>query len=135
MDEAGGGDVAKQFKLDVSIGDVLTIEKLVCIYTSRDSGIYARSNQIQKNAPGAKILLGIDRLDYTKGIPEKLRAFKRFLTRFPNYHKRVQLIQVVVPSRREINVYADLKLKIEQLVGEINGIHCACPWGKKTTNA
>jgi len=93
-----------------------------------DSSIHARSKQIQKNAPGAKILLGVDRLDYTKGIPEKLMAFKEFLTRFPKYHKRVQLIQVVVPSRREITAYADLKLKIEQLVGEINGIFSTNDW-------
>ncbi len=93
-----------------------------------DDKVYKRSRQIRKNTPGTKILLGVDRLDYTKGIPEKLRAFKRFLTRFPNYHKKVQLIQVVVPSRREITAYADLKLKIEQLVGEINGIFSTNDW-------
>lgn len=93
-----------------------------------DSRVHKRSRQIQNNAPGATILLGIDRLDYTKGIPEKLRAFKQFLTRFPKYHKRVQLIQLVVPSRREITAYADLKLKIEQLVGEINGLFGTDAW-------
>jgi alpha,alpha-trehalose-phosphate synthase [UDP-forming] len=93
-----------------------------------DSDVHARSRQIQNHAPGAKILLGIDRLDYTKGIPEKLKAFKRFLTRFPQYQKRVQLIQLVVPSRREITAYADLKLKIEQLVGEINGLFGTTDW-------
>lgn len=93
-----------------------------------DSCVHARSRQIQNHAPGAKIILGVDRLDYTKGIPEKLKAFKRFLTRFPKYHRRVQLIQLVVPSRREITAYADLKLKIEQLVGEINGLFGTTDW-------
>ncbi len=84
--------------------------------------------KIRKKAPEAKILLGVDRLDYTKGILEKLKAFKMFLTNFPELHKKVRLIQLVVPSRREITAYADLKYKIEQLVGEINGIFGTDDW-------
>jgi len=93
-----------------------------------DSNVYKRSKKIRNNAPGTKILLGVDRLDYTKGIPEKLKAFKLFLTRFPKFHKKIHFIQLVVPSRREITAYADLKLKIEQLVGEINGIFSTNDW-------
>jgi trehalose 6-phosphate synthase/phosphatase len=93
-----------------------------------DSDVYKRCNEIRKHALDTKILLGVDRLDYTKGIPEKLKAFKRFLTLFPKFHKKVRLIQLVVPSRREITAYADLKLKIEQLVGEINGIFSTNDW-------
>jgi trehalose 6-phosphate synthase/phosphatase len=93
-----------------------------------DSDVYKRSKEIRKNAHDVKILLGVDRLDYTKGIPEKLEAFKRFLTLFPKFHKKVHLIQLVVPSRREITAYADLKLKIEQLVGEINGRFSTNDW-------
>ena len=83
---------------------------------------------MRKNAPDTKILLGVDRLDYTKGILEKLKAFQMFLTRFPKFHKKVHLIQLVVPSRREITAYADLKYKIEQLVGEINGVFGTDDW-------
>lgn len=93
-----------------------------------DNDICAKSKEIHKNAPNTRILLGVDRLDYTKGIPGKLKAFQRFLTRFPEFHKKVQLIQLVVPSRREIAAYADLKLKIEQLVGEINGVFSTNDW-------
>ncbi len=92
------------------------------------SDIYKRSKTIRKNSRNTRILLGVDRLDYIKGIPEKLRAFKRFLTLFPQFHKKVHLIQLVVPSRREITAYADLKLEIEQLVGEINGIFSSDDW-------
>lgn len=93
-----------------------------------DHTVTRRSGEIRSNAPGAKILLGIDRLDYTKGLPEKLNAFKRFLTRYPQYHKQVYFIQVVVPSRHTIPAYADLKLEIEQLVGEINGQFSTNDW-------
>ena len=93
-----------------------------------DSKVYKRAKQMRKNAPDTKILLGVDRLDYTKGIPEKLKAFQMFLTLFPNFHKKAHFIQLVAPSRREITAYADLKLKIEQLVGEINGIFGTDDW-------
>ena len=86
-----------------------------------DSIVYKRAKEMRKSAPDTKILLGVDRLDYTKGIPEKLKAFKMFLTLFPKFHKKAHFIQLVIPSRRQITAYADLKLKIEQLVGEING--------------
>ncbi|WP_299977364.1 trehalose-6-phosphate synthase [Desulfobacula sp.] len=95
---------------------------------SWDKKVYKRSKKIRNNSPDTKILLGVDRLDYTKGIPEKLKAFKWFLTHFPRFHKKVHFIQLVVPSRREITAYADLKLKIEQLVGEINGIFSTNDW-------
>jgi trehalose 6-phosphate synthase len=67
------------------------------------------------------LVLGIDRLDYTKGIPHRLRAFRSALQRYPELHERMSLIQVVVPSRVEIGDYQGLKLEIEQLVGQING--------------
>lgn len=74
-------------------------------------------NQLQNR----QLILGVDRLDYTKGIPERLRAFGSALERFPELRERVTLIQVVVPSRAEIPRYQDLKAQIENLVGEING--------------
>lgn len=93
-----------------------------------DNKVYKRSKQIRKNVPDTKIILGVDRLDYTKGLTEKLIAFQRFLIRFPEFHKKAHFIQIVVPSRREITAYADLKLRIEQLVGEINGMFGTDDW-------
>ncbi|HCZ48888.1 MAG TPA: trehalose-6-phosphate synthase [Gammaproteobacteria bacterium] len=68
-----------------------------------------------------ELLLGVDRLDYTKGIPLRLEAFRTALRKYPDLQERVTLIQVVVPSRDDIPQYRDLKIRIEQLVGEING--------------
>lgn len=70
---------------------------------------------------GQQLLLGVDRLDYTKGVPEKLRALRAALRQRPDLRGRVVLTQVVVPSRSEIPEYSTLKAEIEQLVGEING--------------
>ncbi|HOD36253.1 MAG TPA: trehalose-6-phosphate synthase [Syntrophales bacterium] len=71
--------------------------------------------------PNRKLILGIDRLDYTKGIPLRLKAFHNVLTRYPELRECISLIQVVVPSREDVAGYRDLKSEIEQLSGKING--------------
>src|SRR5690606_20566237 len=78
--------------------------------------------------PDRKIILGIDRLDYTKGIPYRLKAFRKALEVYPELHRKVSLVQVVVPSREDIPEYAGLREAIEQLVGEINGQYTRSGW-------
>ena len=75
-----------------------------------------------------QIVLGLDRLDYTKGIPHRLRAFANLLERFPEVRGRIHLFQVVVPSRVGIPKYDELKMEIERLVGEINGRYSQVGW-------
>ncbi len=77
---------------------------------------------------GSRMVLGIDRLDYTKGIPERLRAFANLLERFPEVRRHIRLFQVVVPSRVGIPKYDALKTEIERLVGEINGRYAEMGW-------
>ncbi len=83
---------------------------------------------IHEDLPQRQIILGVDRLDYSKGIPEKLEAFRLALTKFPELHERIVLIQVVVPSRFDIPEYLDLKVEIERKVGEINGQFTRSGW-------
>lgn len=68
-----------------------------------------------------QIILGVDRLDYTKGIPQRLEAIRNTLNRYPDLRGKIALLQVVVPSREEVYEYQLLKEEIERLVGEING--------------
>ncbi len=76
----------------------------------------------------SQIVLGVDRLDYTKGIPQRLHAFANLLERFPEVRGRIRLFQVVVPSRVGIPKYDELKTEIERLVGEINGRYSEMGW-------
>ncbi len=69
----------------------------------------------------ARIMLTIDRLDYSKGIPQRLKAFEKFLERYPQYHEKVSMVMVVVPSRYNVGKYIELKEEIDLLVGRING--------------
>jgi len=83
---------------------------------------------VHENQPNKKLILGIDRLDYTKGIPERLLAFANALTRYPDLRRKVTLVQVVVPSRRQVQEYETLKDEVERLVGEINGRFTEVGW-------
>ena len=79
------------------------------------------SRQFRHELSNKFLVLGVDRLDYTKGIPERLRAFRILLRRYPELRHRVTMLQVVVPSREEIPNYKDLRREVELLVSQING--------------
>jgi trehalose 6-phosphate synthase/phosphatase len=83
--------------------------------------IKARADQITTSVSPARIILGVDRLDYTKGIPERLAAFRYLLEHHSELRRKVTLVQVVVPSREDIPKYVELKGQIERLVSQING--------------
>ena len=70
---------------------------------------------------GRKVLLAVDRLDYTKGVPERLQAYARLLRSSAEFREKVILIQIAVPTREGIGTYQDLRTEVNQLVGEING--------------
>ncbi|EXJ67123.1 uncharacterized protein A1O5_09770 [Cladophialophora psammophila CBS 110553] len=70
-----------------------------------------------------KIILGVDRLDYIKGIPQKLRAYDRFLTDHPEWVGKVVMIQLAIPTREDVDAYRRLREEVELLVGRINGKH------------
>jgi trehalose 6-phosphate synthase len=83
--------------------------------------VAARARGLQAEIGVEHLLLGVDRLDYTKGIPFKLEAVRRLLRARPDLHGRLSLVQIVVPSRSEIPEYLRQKAEVERLVGEING--------------
>lgn len=68
-----------------------------------------------------ELILSMDRLDYSKGIPGRLQAFDKFLEKYPEYQGRVSLFLIVVPSRDQVASYKALKEKVEFLVGHVNG--------------
>lgn len=76
---------------------------------------------LRETYAGKKIILGVDRLDYTKGIPEKLLAYEDLLANHPRWRSESVLIQVAAPSRTEVDEYQALKRHVDELVGRING--------------
>ncbi|KAJ8922620.1 hypothetical protein NQ315_007652 [Exocentrus adspersus] len=75
-----------------------------------------------------KIILGVDRLDYTKGLVHRLRAFEKLLENHPEHIEKVSLLQIAVPSRTDVKDYQDLKEEMDQLVGRINGRFTTPNW-------
>jgi trehalose 6-phosphate synthase len=73
-------------------------------------------------------ILGIDRLDYTKGIPERIKAYGLFLHKCPEFRRRTCLVQIVVPSRETIPGYQVLKAEIERLAAQVNGEFAEPGW-------
>jgi trehalose 6-phosphate synthase/phosphatase len=84
--------------------------------------------KIVRRGGGRKIVLSVDRLDYTKGIPQRVEAFELFLERNPAWRDKVTLILIAVPSRTVVPAYARLKKDVDELVGRINGRFGAIGW-------
>jgi trehalose 6-phosphate synthase/phosphatase len=87
-----------------------------------------RRQQIKHELKGRKIVLSVDRLDYTKGIDSRLRGYELFLERFPDWHGKVVFVPLVVPSRVEVREYKQLKQDLDERVGEINGRFGTLDW-------
>lgn len=82
----------------------------------------------EKGHEGCKVMLSVERLDYSKGIPERLDAFDAFLDKHPEWKGRVVLMLVTVPSRENVASYRALKKRIDELVGQVNGKHSTMDW-------
>jgi len=83
--------------------------------------VQERAKAIRSEIGAEKLLLGMDRLDYTKGIPERLRGYQAFLRQYPEWQGRVSFLQIATPSRSQIPAYQALRAEVEGLSGEING--------------
>ncbi|WP_394844431.1 bifunctional alpha,alpha-trehalose-phosphate synthase (UDP-forming)/trehalose-phosphatase [Pendulispora brunnea] len=98
--------------------DVAAFEKL-----ANDEDVIAQVTGMREQAKGQQIFLGVDRLDYTKGIQRRLLAMERLLEREPRLRGRVRLVQVAVPSREKVDAYASFRRELEETVGRINGAY------------
>ncbi|MEM6358923.1 MAG: bifunctional alpha,alpha-trehalose-phosphate synthase (UDP-forming)/trehalose-phosphatase [Bacteroidota bacterium] len=88
----------------------------------------SREVKYRTSLGGQKLMLSIDRLDYSKGIPARLEIFDLFLDKYPQYVGKVSLMMVVVPSRDTVDQYRDLKEEVDLLVGRINGKYGSVNW-------
>ena len=77
---------------------------------------------------GRHLMIGVDRLDYSKGLPNRFEAFNRLLSRFPEHKQHVSFLQIAAPSREEVKEYAALRPELNRIAGDINGRHGAFDW-------
>jgi trehalose 6-phosphate synthase len=84
--------------------------------------------RLRASLDGAKLIMGVDRLDYSKGLAQRIQAFDRLLKRDPKLSRQVAMLQIAVPSRSNIEIYRDLQGDVARLVGEVNGAHGEVDW-------
>ena len=94
---------------------------------ANDPAVEAEAQALRGDA-SVRILVGVDRLDYTKGIPRRLLAYERMLQTHPELRERVRLVQVAVPSRTGVEAYQEFRTLVDQLVGRINGTFGTPRW-------
>jgi alpha,alpha-trehalose-phosphate synthase [UDP-forming]/trehalose-phosphatase len=93
-----------------------------------DASLVSETEDIVRTLGSAKLVLGVDRLDYTKGIPERLLAFGKLLELFPEWRGKVCLVQISVPSREDVPEYVEQRANIEGIVGRVNGEYGEMDW-------
>ncbi|KAG2157933.1 glycosyltransferase family 20 protein [Suillus bovinus] len=97
------------------------IEPSSFIQNLEKESVKSRIAQLEHRFNGVKVIVGVDRLDYIKGVPQKLHALELFLTQHPEWIGKVVLVQLAVPSRQDVEDYQNLRSTVNELVGRING--------------
>ncbi|WWC67150.1 alpha,alpha-trehalose-phosphate synthase [UDP-forming] 1 [Kwoniella pini CBS 10737] len=97
------------------------IEPMQFVEGLQQEKVQNRLKALETRFQGCKVIIGVDRLDYIKGIPQKLHALEVFLTQHPEWIGKVVLVQLAIPSRQDVEEYQNLRACVNELVGRING--------------
>jgi trehalose 6-phosphate synthase len=106
----------------------VSIETAIYARLARNAGRSPLVRRAKDSLGGCRLVLGVDRLDYSKGIPERIKAYERFLEDNPEWHARVTLLQITPKSRSEIKDYSDMEAEVTRLIGRINGRFGDAAW-------
>jgi trehalose 6-phosphate synthase len=128
-----GGRVEGDF---VTVGDK-TIQAVACpigidakefIDASNSDAAHAMHRQVQESLQGRALVVGVDRLDYSKGLEERFNGYARMLKDNPERHREVVLLQIAPPSRGEVESYQEIRATLDALAGRINGEYSDVDW-------
>ncbi|MFN8416354.1 MAG: bifunctional alpha,alpha-trehalose-phosphate synthase (UDP-forming)/trehalose-phosphatase [Cytophagaceae bacterium] len=93
-----------------------------------DSSVQARQKEFKSAHSDEKIVFSVDRLDYSKGLINRLHGYELFLENYPEWHEKAVFIMVVVPSRETVIKYAEMKHELDEAIGRINGKYGTVAW-------
>ncbi len=96
--------------------------------TAQSEETISKANTYKVSIKDCKLMVSIDRLDYSKGIPQRLNAYELFLEQYPEFRGKITLFMVVVPSRDKVEKYKALKEEVDEMVGRINGKFGRVAW-------
>jgi trehalose 6-phosphate synthase len=112
--------VARAFPIGIDVDEFLALAE----QAEAQEGLEMLRDQYSKR----KLLLGVDRLDYSKGIPQRVRAFRELLEKYPDTRMSATLIQIASPSREDVDAYDSIRRELDSLCGEINGLYGELDW-------
>lgn len=112
--------LTEAFPIGIDVGNVANF--------AAQSARSQRITRLRASLQGRDLIVGVDRLDYSKGLPERFRAFERLLERFPTWRKRVTLLQIAPPTREEVADYSTIRNVLEMAAGHINGVFAEYDW-------
>lgn len=135
------GSVLRLLGFDNNLGEIQLNDRLVKVETfqmgidfdkfenlTRSEKTIKECKLFRQNFPNQKLILSIDRLDYSKGIINRLRGYKLFLKNNPEWHGKVTMLAVTVPSRIGVEKYNQMKREIDETIGKINGTYGKLHW-------
>ncbi len=115
----------RQVKLGVF---AVSIETRTYMRLARNAGRSAMIALVKESLADNKLVLGVDRLDYTKGIPDRIRAFERFLEQNPDWRGKVTFLQITPKSRSDVKEYGEIESEVTALIGRVNGRFGDAAW-------
>ncbi|MDE2092122.1 MAG: trehalose-6-phosphate synthase [Gammaproteobacteria bacterium] len=110
----------RAFPIGIEVDEVARMSK------SGRQGLHGR--RLQASLTGRKLIIGVDRLDYSKGLPERIRAYGRFLEMQPEFHRQVVLLQIAPLSRTEVPEYEDIRSELNAIAGDIHARFAEYDW-------
>jgi trehalose 6-phosphate synthase/phosphatase len=125
--EADSAGIARWQSRRVKLG-VFPISVDAADFARRAAAREVEAKTMEYKTSALRLLVGIDRLDYSKGIPRRLIALQRLFVRHPEWRERVRLIQVAVPTREHVDAYRRFRREVSSLVGQINGELATPTW-------
>jgi trehalose 6-phosphate synthase len=106
----------------------VSIETKAYMRLARNAGRSALVELVRESLGGSRLVLGVDRLDYSKGIPDRVKAFERLLENSPEWHGKATLLQVTPKSRSDVKQYGDIESEVTGLIGKVNGRFGDAAW-------
>jgi trehalose 6-phosphate synthase len=125
---ASDGSV-KAFNLETHIGSFpIGIDTHDFLSTVHSRGATEQYRRMQESLAGRKMVLGVDRLDYSKGLEERFLAYEQYLADNPQQHEKVFMLQIATESREEVPAYQELRARLDAVSGRINGAYATVDW-------
>lgn len=112
--------VVKAFPISIDTADVAALAR------KAENG--AQSKRLKNSLLNRQLITGVDRLDYTKGLIERLEAYQQLLSRYPSYRGKVTLLQIAPPSRSDLADYQRMRRQVETIAGHVNGTYAEFDW-------